>query len=462
MNNPYLLKQQLQENEDELSNYLRDMKIWQDKMKRKDSSPILEKDDKKLKFNQSCNSNTKNKISSWDYSAWEKFDVDKACEEIDHKNEKELPTNSNVDSISKTRNQKRHSEALYEKDLGNSLVQKQKWSEAILRYTRAIEYYDKDPVFYANRALCYLQMKEFKSVINDCCASIKLDKTYVKAYQRRSAAYLSLNMYNEAKADLLEVLKLEPNNSQAKQSFIIVNKKISKNTDLKVKPVNSKTHSSLLFDSSEKTISTMPQNWPSRVNCKQINPIFKPPHLRSKKPLLTPTIEAIQVERDVADVNILQNTFNEVFSVNSTVLNNNCTEPKANKNVTQPTSKLKLPPSPKTYIQLKQDWEYLKTDTNLLYQYLKQIPGRNLPEIVKNSMDNDLFVNIIQILKMEFIKNDHDVTDYLIGISELPRLQMLIMFCSADQLSSINELFIYASKSTSNDVLNKIKDLFGI
>jgi len=38
MNNPYLLKKQLQENEEELSNYLRDMNIWQEQMKRKEHS----------------------------------------------------------------------------------------------------------------------------------------------------------------------------------------------------------------------------------------------------------------------------------------------------------------------------------------------------------------------------------------------------------------------------------------
>lgn len=41
MNNPFLLKKQLKENEEELSNYLRDMNIWQDQMKRKESSSPL-------------------------------------------------------------------------------------------------------------------------------------------------------------------------------------------------------------------------------------------------------------------------------------------------------------------------------------------------------------------------------------------------------------------------------------
>jgi hypothetical protein len=36
MNNSYLLKKQLKDNEEELSNYLRDMNIWKDQMKRKE------------------------------------------------------------------------------------------------------------------------------------------------------------------------------------------------------------------------------------------------------------------------------------------------------------------------------------------------------------------------------------------------------------------------------------------
>lgn len=49
-------------------------------------------------------------------------------------------------------------------------------------------------------------------------------------------------------------------------------------------------------------------------------------------------------------------------------------------------------------------------------------------------MDHDLFVDMIKILKLEFIQNGCEVTDYLIGISELPRIQMLVMFCSNDEV----------------------------
>lgn len=50
-------------------------------------------------------------------------------------------------------------------------------------------------------------------------------------------------------------------------------------------------------------------------------------------------------------------------------------------------------------------------------------------------MDNDLFVDILRILKSEFIQHNYDITDYLNGLSKLPRLQMLVMFCTDNEIS---------------------------
>lgn len=74
----------------------------------------------------------------------------------------------------------------------------------------------------------YLNFYRFNHAITDCSSSLKLDNSYVKAYQRRCSAYISLEMYNEAKKDLNEILKLEPNNKQAKLDIEVVNKKIQK------------------------------------------------------------------------------------------------------------------------------------------------------------------------------------------------------------------------------------------
>jgi len=67
-------------------------------------------------------------------------------------------------------------------------------------------------------------------------------------------------------------------------------------------------------------------------------------------------------------------------------------------------------------------------------------------------MDNDLFVDILRILRIEFIKNGCDITDYLIGLSELPRLQMLVMFCSSNEVSS---KYNWTLKNNSHDLKKK-------
>ncbi|KAL5232736.1 hypothetical protein ACI65C_000146 [Semiaphis heraclei] len=475
MNNPYLLRKQLQENEEELSNYLRDMSIWQEQMKRKEHSPPNPNEKKKSKISPPKSS--KSKISSWDYSAWDKFDVDNACKELDAQNELKKNDNygSSVDCLN-NKLQSKQSEGLYEKNLGNALVQKQKWAEAILRYTRAIEYYDKDPIFYANRALCYLKTNEFKLAIIDCTSSLELDHTYVKAFQRRSAAYMALGMYDEARRDIQDILKLEPNNKQAKLDIEVVNNKTKqgekqKISDIKCQNTNTTNNlqckiinSKMLCKEDDKPIQIVIPNWPQRVGCKQITSIQKPPHLRSKKPFSTLKIKDVQVNQEkLNNIHLLQTTLKEVCEQKHTDQSLDKEIIPMEKSSVQTVKKhATLPPVPLTYVQLKQDWAYLQNDPKLLFQYLKQIPGKRIPSIVRNSMDNDLFVDIIRILRVEFIKYGYDITDYLIGLSELPRLQMLVMFCSSNEVSNLKELLNYVSKSVSENAFKSLKESFGV
>ena len=50
----------------------------------------------------------------------------------------------------------------------------------------------------------------------DCTEAIALDPTYIKAFLRRGAARLGLKKYSDALNDFQQVLKLEPNNKQAR------------------------------------------------------------------------------------------------------------------------------------------------------------------------------------------------------------------------------------------------------
>jgi tetratricopeptide (TPR) repeat protein len=99
------------------------------------------------------------------------------------------------------------------------------WDDAIDCYTKAIDVYSYDPIFYANRALCFLKKENYIKAESDCTMSITLDKTYVKAYQRRAAAREALNKWEDADSDLVRVLELEPKNKESKVNLENLRKK---------------------------------------------------------------------------------------------------------------------------------------------------------------------------------------------------------------------------------------------
>lgn len=59
----------------------------------------------------------------------------------------------------------------------------------------------------------------WKEAESDCTTALQLDKTYVKAYQRRAAAREKLGQLTEAKADLEKVLEYEPKNTESKRAL---------------------------------------------------------------------------------------------------------------------------------------------------------------------------------------------------------------------------------------------------
>ncbi|KAF3010664.1 hypothetical protein E8E13_005207 [Curvularia kusanoi] len=69
---------------------------------------------------------------------------------------------------------------------------------------------------YVNRALCNLEKKNYRSCINDCASTLRINPSNIKAYYRSSSACLSLDKLPEAK-DACEIgLKLDPANAPLK------------------------------------------------------------------------------------------------------------------------------------------------------------------------------------------------------------------------------------------------------
>ncbi|KAJ2341276.1 TOM (translocase of outer membrane) complex component, partial [Coemansia sp. RSA 2618] len=75
-------------------------------------------------------------------------------------------------------------------------------------YTQALRF-DKDPVFYSNRAACFAASSEHEKVIADCTSALELESRYVKALIRRAQAYESTEQFRDSLYDFTTACILE-------------------------------------------------------------------------------------------------------------------------------------------------------------------------------------------------------------------------------------------------------------
>ncbi|KAK9481332.1 hypothetical protein V1514DRAFT_323558 [Lipomyces japonicus] len=106
---------------------------------------------------------------------------------------------------------------------GNDFFADQEYKEAIELYTRAILVDFKEPVYYSNRALCYLKLEEWFSAEKDCTAALNYagdnDKTILKILWRRAVSRKNLGNLEGAEEDLKTALRIDPNDNNVKSEI---------------------------------------------------------------------------------------------------------------------------------------------------------------------------------------------------------------------------------------------------
>ncbi|KAG8526127.1 uncharacterized protein KY384_000120 [Bacidia gigantensis] len=111
--------------------------------------------------------------------------------------------------------------ALSFKEQGNEMVKEKRWTDAKEFYTKAIAVLSKrigshegesganperdhmqekdlDEACHVNRALCNLELKNYRSTTIDCASALRLNINNVKAYYRSASALLALDKIEEA------------------------------------------------------------------------------------------------------------------------------------------------------------------------------------------------------------------------------------------------------------------------
>ena len=149
-----------------MQDYLRDLDNWTKQMEKKDeqlkqakkkalsgeasksreASPPKRSKKTEIKQNEGVNKDEQHpnvikmesgpvKIKGSDYAAWDKFDVEAACEEVEKEEEEEETEDEEVDD------ERKRVEAVAEKERGNASFKAGKWDQAIERYTRGLNNY---------------------------------------------------------------------------------------------------------------------------------------------------------------------------------------------------------------------------------------------------------------------------------------------------------------------------------
>jgi len=99
---------------------------------------------------------------------------------------------------------------------GNELFKAGSYAAAVEMYTEAMKRNPKDHVPYSNRAACYQKLMEWQLAIKDADRCVEMDPMFVKGWSRKAGIHFFLKEYHKALDAYDHILKLDPNNEEAK------------------------------------------------------------------------------------------------------------------------------------------------------------------------------------------------------------------------------------------------------
>ncbi|XP_034434552.1 RNA polymerase II-associated protein 3 isoform X1 [Hippoglossus hippoglossus] len=357
--------------------------------------------------------------------------------------------------------QQRRQEAVLQKDRGNAYFKEGKYEAAIECYSRGMEADGMNVLLPANRAMAFLKLDNYKEAEEDCTKAIYLDSTYSKAFARRATARVALRKLEEAQQDFQEVLKLEPGNKQALNEL--------QKLQIDLGP------SGLLQtdDSSQR---------------RTVQPIDKPTHLRSTKPLRRIEIEEVSGKATVPEVEssgsktLIQEVVREPEEDSSPLSTSPSakiikieemadapshaseklppsrpTEQPAQVEISHPPETTTntpslvtdLPPPPTSSFQLEADIRKIGKQPEVIYRYLRQIKAESYVKILQNSLEPDILNQILTTLHEFYTKNETPavILEILSSLSNVRRFNMAVMFMSSTEKKALKDLFDFLHRA---------------
>jgi len=293
-------------------------------------------------------------------------------------------------------------------------------------------------VLPANRAMALLKTSQFGPAETDCTLALSIDRTYVKAFQRRAAARTGLARLQEALEDYDEVLRLEPNNKAAINEKTKILEKITKKQSVPVLP-QAKSDFNKFEDKLKGALTSKTTKAGSGLqmtavstscsNPDEILPITKPVHSRSSKPLKRIEIKEVASNKTNSSTAIRLSKSDLNLSKSSGLTK------KIEREISADLSKVEIvntiPPVPKTSSKFLNDWKAVRTLVNRS-KYLQQFKASDYGNVFKSSLEGSVFSDMVNVLHHMVQRGvmPEIVIEQMNGLSSLPRVEAISMFCS--------------------------------
>ncbi|KAI8082578.1 uncharacterized protein B0P05DRAFT_537577 [Gilbertella persicaria] len=287
-----------------------------------------------------------------------------------------------------------------EKAKGNDYFAKKDFKNAIACYGKAIDLDPTVPVYFVNRAMAYLKINSFLEAEKDCTRGLELQPKNVKALWRRGIALRELGRIEEARKDFEKGLAIEPNN----KSILDELRKLPKEKPVKKVSFVEKEEKRRL------PINVIDEAYPKSKNTPLIKPVVE-----TKQP--TKTIEPVEKK--------------PIVEKKETIVPSKSTTP------------IKFT-SPRTNFEFERDWKtYKARGDDVLYQYFQTIQPSSYVTLFKSSLESDQFEKMIDLLETKYTKekSPQDIFYVLQGLSQVKRLDMLIMFLDKKSQQALQGLF---------------------
>ena len=163
------------------------------------------------------------RINSYDYRAWDKYDVDGECQKVDNASNGSVKKtkapnygSAKINPAVYTDDESKNLAANREKEKGNEAFKAGDYEESICYYDNSIEITPNAAAFN-NRGLAKLKLERYYKAIQDFDVVLKEEPSNIKALLRRSSAREKLGDINGALEDLERSVMVDSTNDRAGQ-----------------------------------------------------------------------------------------------------------------------------------------------------------------------------------------------------------------------------------------------------